>query len=275
MIEDEYWVLGTGKVFPSVYGVFHEDFVDFPINLFAEFHLSLIGELKEPVMPYLLMLTSLYANPEPMRSYSSFASAAESVSSQMQTGTLIFSQGDCLAVKIFTQSSYTHVAAVVMKNGQPYVYDSVSGNGVRRQSLTAYLKSQSPDVVHLMHPSKPFSKERSERFSSYLKEQLGKPYAIKHHLTGKRSEGVHCSEYVTDALMSCRMIHAKQPSRVSPGSLAAGILKVDLYRPARSINLKMKIVKPKGRNWCDQLWIDTKFCTLSCCRQLQRWILCR
>jgi hypothetical protein len=226
-------------------------------------------------MSYLLLLASLSANPEPMKTYSSFVSAAESVSSQMQTGTLIFSQGDCLAVKIFTQSSYTHVAAVVMKNGESFVYDSTSGHGVRRRSLKAYFKSQSPDVVHLMHPNKPFSKKRSEQIASYLNGQLGKPYAIKHHLTGKRTQGVHCSEYVTNALMSCRLIHAKQPSRVSPGSLAAGILKANLYSPAQLINLKKKIVKPKGRNWCDQLWIDTKLCTLGCCRQLQRWILCR
>ena len=226
-------------------------------------------------MSYLLLLASLSANPEPMKTYSSVAFAAESVSSRMQTGTLIFSQGDCLAVKIFTQSSYTHVAAVVMKNGEPFVYDSIGGHGVRRRSLTAYFKSQSPDVVHVMHPSQPFSHQRSLQFAGYLNGQLGKPYAIKHHLTGKRSGGVHCSEYVTDALMSCRLIHAKQPSRVSPGSLATGILEVNLYRPAQTINLKKNRTKPKGRNWCDQLWIDTKFCTLGCCRQLQRWFLCR
>jgi hypothetical protein len=226
-------------------------------------------------MPYLLMLASLCANPEPIKTFSSFAAAAESVSSRTQTGTLIFSQGDCLAVKVFTRSPYTHVAAVVMKNGQPYVYDSIHGQGVRRQSLKAYFKSQSPDVVYLMHPKKPFSKERSKQFSSYLKGQLGKSYAIKHHLTGKRAQGVHCSEYVTDALMSCRMIRAKQPSRVSPGSLATGILRANLYSPSQTINLKKKTFKPKGRNWCDQLWIDTKFCTLSCCKQMQRWFLCR
>ena len=226
-------------------------------------------------MSYLLLLASLSANPEPMKTYSSFASAAERVSSRMQTGTLIFSQGDCLAVKIFTQSSYTHVAAVVVKNGEPFVYDSIGGHGVRRRSLKAFFKSQSPDVVHLLYPSKPFSNERSEQFAAYLNGQLGKPYAIKHHLTGKRAEGVHCSEYVTDALMSCRLIHAKQPSRVTPGSLATGILKANLYSPAQTINLKKKMAKPKGRNWCDQLWIDTKLCTLSCCRQMQRWFLCR
>jgi hypothetical protein len=226
-------------------------------------------------MSYLLMLASVCANPEPIQTYFSFALAAESVSSQMQTGTLIFSQGDCLAVKMFTQSPYTHVAAVVIKNGQPFVYDSTSGNGVRGQSLTDYFESQSPDVVHLMHPSKPFLHERSEQFARYLNGQLGKPYSLKHHLTGKRAEGVHCSEYVTDALMSCQLIQAKQPSRVSPASLAAGILKADLYRPAQMINLKQKISKPKGRNWCDQMWIDTKHCTLGCCRQLQRWFLCR
>ncbi len=40
---------------------------------------------------------------------------------QVQTGTLLVSEGDCLAVQVYTQSPFTHVGAVVMRDGQPFV----------------------------------------------------------------------------------------------------------------------------------------------------------
>ena len=44
--------------------------------------------------------------------------------------TLIFNNGDCLAVKVVTASSYTHVGAVVVEQGSAYVYESAHGIGV-------------------------------------------------------------------------------------------------------------------------------------------------
>ena len=46
--------------------------------------------------------------------YESLPAAAADIGPQLQTGTLIFSQGDCLAVRVYSASSYTHVAAVVV-----------------------------------------------------------------------------------------------------------------------------------------------------------------
>ena len=59
---------------------------------------------------------------------------AQQLADEVQTGTLLFSQGDCLAVKVFSRSEYTHVATVVVEDKQPMVYESTNGVGVRRIS---------------------------------------------------------------------------------------------------------------------------------------------
>ena len=204
------------------------------------------------------------------------AATAAALTSEAQTGTLIFSEGDCLAVRVYSGSPYTHVAAIVVDDGEPIVYDSMNGAGVRRQSLTAYIESQRPDVIHVMHPQREFSKKRSQLFRAHLVDQLGRPYAVKHHLTGKRADGVHCAEYVTDALQACRLIQAKQPPRVSPASLAKGILQANLYLPPQAIEFTAAVTEtPRSDTWWKQIWVDTKQCTLACCSKMRGWFLCK
>ena len=224
-------------------------------------------------MSFFLIVATLTA--APVQSYTSHQRAATALEEQVQTGTLLFNRGDCLAIKVYTKSPYTHVAAVVVEQGRPYVYDSMNHVGVRRLPLNQYLASQRPDVIHVFQPVKPFSRRRAKSFRQALDSQIGRPYAIKHHLTGKRSKGLHCSEYVTDALQSARLIKAKRPPKVSPASLVAGITNSDLYRPSQMIRVKEP--EPpieRGENWCEQAWIDTKLCTSRCCKQLRRWFLC-
>jgi hypothetical protein len=226
-------------------------------------------------MSIFLLAATLTATPAAVESFSSEHAAAISLAETVQTGTLLFNRGDCLAIKVYTNSPYTHVAAVVVEQGSPYVYDSMNGVGVRRLSLEQFLKTQRPDVIHVFQPIEPFSKRRTEIFRQALDRELGRPYAIKHHLTGKRSKGLHCSEYVTDALLSTRLIKVKRPPKVSPASLVKGILQSDLYRPTRMIQVA-EIREPvaKGDNWCEQLWIDTKVCSSRCTVKMRRWFLC-
>jgi hypothetical protein len=80
----------------------------------------------------------------------------EELKQGLQTGSLIFSQGDCLAVKVFSKSSYTHVAGVVAKDGEFVVYDSMNGIGVRKTPLVEYLRQQTPSLIHVVHPRIPF-----------------------------------------------------------------------------------------------------------------------
>ena len=99
---------------------------------------------------------------------------------------------------------------------------------------------------------------------------------IKHHLTGKRCEGVHCAEYVTDALMAADIMRANEPPRVSPGSLQAGVKNSNRYRETRILNLEPpEPDREEGDNLCEQLWLDTKYCTQDCYASFKRKFLCR
>lgn len=205
-----------------------------------------------------------------------FAATAASITSDLQTGTLLFSEGDCLAVRIYTASAYTHVALVCIEEGEPFVYDSMNGVGVRRQSLAAYLAGEAPHEVHILQPCRPLTAEQGTALQTYLNSQLGRPYAIHHHLTGKRCEGVHCSEYATDALMSVGLITAQRPPRVSPASLATGITQTGLYAVGGSIDLEPAAPPQEpAANRCHWLWLETKQCTIACCDKLAGWFLCR
>ena len=194
----------------------------------------------------------------------------------LQTGSLIFSQGDCLAVKIFSASSYTHVGGVVVKEGEVFVYDSMNGPGVRKTPLDEYLRLQTPSQIHVVHPATPLTTERAAAYETHLDSQLGRKYAIKHHLTGRRCDGLHCAEYLTDALMSARLIRAENPACVSPGSLHEGLEKAYLYTDGGRFALKAaEPPAPANLTWCQRMWHDTATCCSNTSTQLRRWVLCR
>lgn len=194
-----------------------------------------------------------------------------------RTGTLLVTQGDCLAIRIYTQSPYTHVAAIVIRNGHPFVYDSANGVGTRCQTLKNYLTTQGPTEIHVFQPEQDFSEAKAKKMESWLDSELGRPYGIQHHLTGERAEGLHCSEYVTDALQHCGVLKAKRPSRVSPASLVTGVTRHGLYTKSMTVQIESPELPapPPSESWCGSLWEDTKSCTASCYRKTKAWIFCR
>ncbi|MBW3541401.1 MAG: hypothetical protein KY476_14130 [Planctomycetes bacterium] len=227
-------------------------------------------------MSLYLAAALLTATPADVASFTSMDLAAQSLAADVRTGTLLFSNGDCAAVKVYTQSPYTHVAAVVVEDGKAFVYDSMNGVGVRRLSLEEYLAAECPNRIHVYQPRRPFNGRRGAAFVEHLQSQLGRPYALAHHVTGERADGLHCSEYMTDALMSCRLIRANQPPRVSPASLLEGLLRAKLYEPDATLVLKEpEQPRREGRCWCEQLWFDTVDCTSRFCERVGRVVLCR
>jgi hypothetical protein len=226
-------------------------------------------------MHALVFVAALVAAPEALV-YPSSTAAAERIAEDVQTGTLIFSQGECLAVRTFTRSPYTHVAAVVVEDGHCYVYDSMNGVGVRRQTLKAYCRGERSSTLYVFHPRTRFTKTRAERFTEHLQSELGREYGVAHHLTGQRAEGIHCSEYVTDALCACRLMKAERPPRVSPASLREGIVESRLYTAALTVDVKPPQPKaPKDANCCEKFWFDTKQCTTRFFGQLKGWCCCK
>lgn len=227
-------------------------------------------------MSWIILTVVLAAGPEPAVASVDSREALERLAGEVETGSLLVSRGDCLAVKIYSASALTHVAAVVVHGDEVLVYDAMSGAGVRKQLLADYLDGLKDARVHPFHPAQPLSEKQSQVLEQYLESQLGRPYAIKHHVTGKRDKGLHCSEYVTDALIAAEMMHAKNPSRVSPASLVAGALESGLYKPGESLQLVVESPAPsENQGWCAWLWCSTRDCTCACCRKMRGWVFCK
>ncbi|HTI49971.1 MAG TPA: YiiX/YebB-like N1pC/P60 family cysteine hydrolase, partial [Planctomycetaceae bacterium] len=206
----------------------------------------------------------------------SASQAAELLSRDLPTGSLIFSQGDCLAVKVFTASRYTHVGAIVEREGRHQVYESTGGAGVRKQNLEEFLASQGGASACVYRPQNKFTEEQQARFERHLDSELGRPYAIAHHLTGRRCEGLHCAEYATDALVAANVLTAEHPPRVSPASLKTGIERSELYREVATLQLEPVAPRqPEDAGWCSRMWFDTKLCTRNCYRKLRGWFCCK
>jgi hypothetical protein len=194
----------------------------------------------------------------------------------VRTGTLIFSQGDCLAIKVFSGSSFTHVAAVVREPAGPVVYDAMNGTGVRKSSLDDYLRFLVPSRAEIVHPARPWTDSETAAFVQHLDSQLGRKYRIHHHATGGRADGLHCAEYLTDALIAAGQMTAKEPPRVSPGSLRQGALQGGVYATARTYDFAEYVPPaPISETWCQWTCRETAECCTATCRQLSRWFLCR
>ncbi len=221
-----------------------------------------------------LLTAALAAGPE--TTTADVSRAAEAVARHATSGTLLFSRGDCLAVKTFTGSPFTHVAAVVEEDGRFVVYDSANGSGVRRQTLREYVATARPDRMCVVNPARRFSPRCRETFRRQLSEEVGRPYSVSHHVTGRPAEGLHCSEYVTTALVECELLTARNAAKVSPGSLYDGIVDGRVYEEVCRVNVDPSVTdRLVGDNWCHQFWIDTKACCRGWSRGLSRRFLCR
>lgn len=231
-------------------------------------------------MNFLLVLALAGASPSSSSiedvQVSSIAEAASELRPTLQTGTLLVSQGDCLAVRVYTQSPFTHVAAVVLRNDRPFVYDSTNGAGVRCQTLENYLRTQSPDELHVFQPARPLNKDRQNTLEGWLDGQLGRPYAVSHHLSGERGDGVHCAEYISEALGKCGVISVKNPAKVSPASLVKGITIHNVYSQTESIHVVAPTPEPTPPStWYGHAWQSTKTCTATCMSKFRRCVLCQ
>ena len=203
--------------------------------------------------------------------------AAIDLESKLSTGSLLFSQGDCLAIKTFTRSPFTHVAVIVARTGQPtWVYDSQNGVGVRKSLLAEYMTLVEGTVVTILTPVRPFAGEEENQLVGSLEQALGTPYGVVHHLTGRRAAGMHCAEYLTDALIAAERIVAECPPRVSPASLRNGLLRHELYEQRSAVIVLAPIAeRAPGRNWCEELWLDTKDCCRTSWHRFNGCVLCR
>lgn len=227
-------------------------------------------------MKFLLLTLVLLGDPSTGQSPLPAATVQE-IAQSVQTGSILASQGDCLAVRAYSLSSHTHVAAVVIQKGQPMVYDTVPQTGVRVSPLADYLMSQRPCDVQLLHPTKPFSETQAAAFEKHLQAQIGRPYDVKHFATGRRCQGLHCSEYLTDALIASQHLQSSNPARVSPADLVNSLAKYKVYQTGTTHNLPEPPDPPAvvSTTWYGRAWQGTKECTHDCWVQTRRWFCCK
>ncbi|WP_437185545.1 YiiX/YebB-like N1pC/P60 family cysteine hydrolase [Planctomicrobium sp. SH668] len=203
-------------------------------------------------------------------------SVVDQIASRCQTGSLIFSRGDCLAVKTYTCSRFTHVATIVMEENTPWIYESTSGHGVRKVPLKEYLEIDSPHRISLLHPNRAFTTQECTKYQAALDSQIGREYSVTHFVTGTRSEGLHCAEYLTDSLMAIHWLEVKNSAKVSPGSLYDGITKHGVYLEDSELVIARKIEAiPEPETWYGSLWQETKSTCHGGTRQLSRWFFCQ
>lgn len=192
-------------------------------------------------------------------------------------GTLIFSKGQCVYVTAYTGSEITHVAIVCPDaDGNRWVYDSMKGHGVRRSRLADYLVSMKDAELTLVPPAGPMSPAQLGGLRRTLEEDLGRPYDVAHYLTGVESDGLHCSEYVTESLADVGVLRSRRPADVSPGQLADGVALMRFFAEPTRVQLTVpEPAKPTGMGCCEEFWWDTK----ACCRSTGDWLsglfLCR
>ena len=233
-------------------------------------------------MQALMLMLALTADPAAVvptatETYATPESAAVALDERLPTGTMLFSQGDCLAVRVVSRSKYTHVAVVVRDaGGEEWVYDSQNGVGVRKSPLPAYLSLVQPDEVTIITPARPMDDASTEQLTAALEAQLGRPYHVAHFVTGKRNEGLHCAEYATDALSAAGVVSVECPPRVSPASLRSGLLRYDLYEPGPAVLVIVPTPeRAPGKNWCHEAWLDTKDCWHATTSVFSRCVICR
>ena len=188
--------------------------------------------------------------------------ATSALGESLTPGTVIFSKGACLYVTAYTGSDITHVGIVADdENGQPVVFDSMKGSGVRSSSVAAYLEEMKDAELLIYRPVEPLAKPDRDRLRLALSDDLGRPYDVAHYLTGRPSEGLHCSEYVTETLSEVGYLRSGRPSDVAPGQLADGISMMRRWGDVERIQLiEPDPVKPTGLSCCESFWWDTKEC---------------
>jgi len=121
-----------------------------------------------------------------------------------------------------------------------------------------------------------FETSDQQQLTTYLDSQLGRPYAVQHHLSGQRCDGLHCAEYATDALMSVQLIRAERPPRVSPATLRTGVTQHAIYAVGTTLRLTPPPTPPRrNESLCERWWHDTQSCCSNCCRRLRGWFLCQ
>lgn len=216
--------------------------------------------------------------PEP--AYVARHHAAAYLSPGVSTGTMLFSQGNCLAVRWSSGSRFTHVGmAIRSEDGKISVIDAMNGVGVREQPFRDYLAEIGDAELHVCPPAEPLTPAQASRFTGLLRSELGKPYTVRQYVTGSRTSGTHCAELAIKACDAAGILTAENPARVSPGSLHTGAIKTGVftcYATIRMFDMPTETTDDQAPcGWLGRTWTATKSCTVAGYRKCTGWLFCK
>jgi hypothetical protein len=196
----------------------------------------------------------------------------------VEDGTLLFLTHGSRVVQYYTDSEITHVAVVMNRDGEPFVYEASPGE-VRRVALADYYeeiaalneKRSKPIQVWMLRPATPYSPQQLTSMHAYLDSQLQRRYSVRGYVRNKPSDGIHCAELAANVLNRTARTDFEKCYDMSPGKLVAAI--ESLHQPAGEVALSRQQPKPSWRERTWQDWTSFKsWCSWSC---YETWMFCR
>ena len=196
---------------------------------------------------------------------------------RLPDATVIYLENSNAIVERYTGSEISHVALAVNDGVTTWVYEATPRE-VRRLSWSSYVDElarlndgrRRPIKAFVMKPKRLLTQDQRERLVSYLDSQIGRRYSVKSYVRHMPSDGIHCAEYVANALMSANQLNADRSYRLNPAALV-GQLRGD-YQTASAVSVPD--YEPQG-SWCERSWAAwfrfREWCSWAC---IETWTFC-
>jgi len=198
---------------------------------------------------------------------------------EVQDGSLLVLKNSNKPVMSWTGSDITHIAIVVRKGGQPWVYEATPAK-VRRLPLPTYWQElaelntrRDPKTsVLLLRPKTSYETAQIATMKRYMDSQLGRRYSIKGYVRNKQSDGIHCAEFASSALARTgRFKFEDAHYSISPAEFYAQVKQ--RHQPPARLTFKRTVADD---SWCSRSWKEwlgvSSWCSWAC---YESWTFCR
>lgn len=197
----------------------------------------------------------------------------------VEDGTLLILKHSNKPVARWTGSEITHIAIVVHRENEAWVYEATPAR-VRHVSLTSYYREiaelntqrKQPTTIQLLKPKQPYSTDQIAAMNKYMRSQVGRRYSIRGYVRDKQSDGIHCAEFASGALAATRRFDFDDDHfAISPGAFYEQVW------PKHKSPLAITIQPGASQeSWCQRScrqWTDFKsWCGWAC---VETWMFCR
>lgn len=198
---------------------------------------------------------------------------------EVPDGALLVLKNSNKPVASWTGSDITHIAVVVHKGGQPWVYEATPAK-VRQVPLPSYWRElaelnarrEPKTTVLMLRPSESYSQDQIHLMKQYMDSQLDRRYSIRGYVRDKQSDGIHCAEFASSALARTgRFEFADAHYAISPAEFYSQVK--DQHEPPVRLSFK---TAASSDSWCTRSWKSwsdfSSWCGWAC---YESWTFCR